>query len=131
MSNEERLAANEWGHVVKNGRVLELRWLDALPMTDAAFMATLCLFASTAEKERPEGLLIDATKFRHTFGSGITEWRHANIVPRYGAAGVRRLAFHMPAGFPKAGAEEVDGPAVFPTRWFVDRRAAFAWLNVT
>jgi hypothetical protein len=90
---------------------------------------TLCLFAWEAEKARPTRLLIDATQFRHPFGSGVLEWRDAHIIPRYGAAGVRKFAFHVPAGFPKAGAEETEGPAIFPTRWFVDREAALDWLR--
>jgi hypothetical protein len=57
------------------------------------------------------------------------EWRDAHIIPRYGAAGVRKFAFLMPAGFPEAGSEAVEGPAIFPTRWFVDRTEAFTWLR--
>jgi hypothetical protein len=98
-------------------------------MTDGGFMATLCLFVWEAERTRPKALFIDATEFKHTFGPGVMEWRDAHIIPRYGAAGVRRFAFLMPTGFPGAGAEAVEGPAVFPTKWFVDRHAALAWLR--
>jgi len=35
----------------------------------------------------------------------------------------------MPAGFPKAGSEGVEGPAIFPTKWFVDRKEALNWLR--
>ncbi len=98
-------------------------------MTDGGFMATLCLFVWEAEKARPSGLLIDATEFGHRFGEGVMAWRDAHIIPRYGAAGVRRFAFQMPAGFPDAGIEKVEGPAVFPTKWFVDRKQALDWLR--
>jgi hypothetical protein len=57
------------------------------------------------------------------------EWRDAHIIPRYGAAGVRKFAFLMPPAFPQAGSETVEGPAIFPTRWFVDRTEAFTWLR--
>jgi len=57
------------------------------------------------------------------------EWRDAHITPRYGAAGVRKFAFVMPTGFGSAGKKAVEGPAVFPTRWFVDRRQAVDWLG--
>jgi hypothetical protein len=126
------LVGNEWGVILQHEGLdlLELRWFPSTAeMTDGGFMATLCLFASEAEKARPRRLLIDATQFRHRFGSGVMEWRDAHIIPRYGAAGVRKFAFHMPAGFPKAGAEEFEGPAIFPTKWFVDRRAAIDWLQ--
>jgi hypothetical protein len=126
------MAENEWGVIVDHRDVLELRWLQSTrTMTDGGFMATLCLFATEAEKARPKALFIDATEFEHTFGPGVMEWRDAHIIPRYGAAGVRRFAFLMPAGFPRAGAEAVEDPAVFPTKWFVDRQKAFEWLRAT
>jgi len=124
------LVRNTWGVIVEHDDTLELRWLRSTStMTDGGFMATLCLFAHEAEKHRPSGLLIDALEFDHAFGAGIMEWRDAHIIPRYGGAGIRKFAFLMPAGFPRAGAEAVEGPAVFPTKWFVDRTEAFAWLR--
>jgi len=129
-SASTELAKNEWGAVIDYKDVLELRWFSSTStMSDGGFMATLCLFAQAAESVRSKCLLIDATKFQHTFGSGIMEWRDAHIVPRYGAAGVRKLAFVMPPNFPKAGAEEYEGPAVFPTKWFTDRQEAIGWLR--
>src|SRR5215471_14541837 len=123
-------ARNEWGVILDHGHFIELRWLPSTSnMTDGGFMATLCLFASEAEKARPGGLFIDATEFKHSFGPGVMEWRDAHIIPRYGSAGVRRFAFLMPAGFPNAGHEAFEGPAVFPTKWFVDREEALGWLR--
>ena len=126
------LVNNPWGVLLfhPDDDVLELRWLPTTAtMTDGGFMATLCLFAWQAEKTRPRRLLIDAVEFRHQFGNGITEWRNAHIIPRYGAAGVRKLAFVMPPGFPDTGKEAVEGPAVFPTNWFVNRSEALNWLR--
>lgn len=125
------VAANEWGVILRHdgGTLLELRWLPSTAeMTDGGFMATLCLFASEAEKMRARRLLIDARQFRHRFGDGVMAWRDAHIIPRYGAAGVRKFAFLMPAGFPDAGKEAIEGPAVFPTRWFVSPPDAMTWL---
>jgi hypothetical protein len=130
MKPATEVVRNEWGVIVSHEDVLELRWLTSTSaMTDGGFMATLCLFASEAEKVRPRGLFIDARKFSHAFGPGIMEWRDAHIIPRYGAAGARKFAFLMPTGFPKAGVEAVEGPAVFPTKWFVDRTEALNWLR--
>ena len=129
MPTNERVR-NEWGVIVDHTGVLELRWLASTStMTDGGFMATLCLFASEAEKARPRGLFIDATEFRHAFGPGIMAWRDAHIIPRYGAAGARKFAFLMPASFSEAGREQVEGPAIFPTKWFVEREDAMAWLR--
>src|SRR5712691_9271304 len=130
MSTE--LVRNEWGAILqhKDLDLLELKWFPSTAtMTDGGFMATLCLFVWEAEKARPARLLIDATEFKHRFGDGVMAWRDAHIIPRYGAAGVRRFAFHMPAGFQNAGEEKVEGPAVFPTGWFVDRKKALDWLR--
>lgn len=58
------------------------------------------------------------------------EWRDANIIPRYNAAGVQRFAFLMPDGMPAIGAPPVhEGPAEYPTAYFGTRRDAFAWLT--
>jgi len=121
---------NTWGVIVHHADVLELRWLPSTAgMTDGGFMATLCLFAWEAEKSRPQGLLIDALEFHHRFSNDVMAWRDAHIIPRYGAAGVRRFAFIMPTGFPDTGKEAYEGPAIFPTRWFVNRQEALAWLR--
>jgi hypothetical protein len=127
---QTQIAANEWAVVSQQGSCLELRWLTkAPPMTDGAFMATLCLFVWEAERARAGALLVDATEFRHRFGDGVMAWRDAHITPRYGAAGVRKLAFVMPPSFPDIGKEAVDGPAVFPTKWFSNREEALLWLH--
>jgi hypothetical protein len=124
------VARNEWGIIIQHPDLLELRWLaSTASMTDGGFMATLCLFVWEAEKARPRGLLIDAVEFQHRFGDGVMQWRDAHIIPRYGAAGVRRFAFLMPAGFPGAGKEAFEGPAIFPTKWFLNRQEALAWLR--
>jgi hypothetical protein len=127
MSKE--IVKNEWGVIVQHEAFLELRWFASTAnMTDGGFMATLCLFVSEAEKARPRGALIDAAEFRHQFGPGMMEWRDAHIIPRYGGAGIRKFAFAMPAGFPDAGTEAVEGQAIFPTRWFLSRDEAIRWL---
>jgi len=61
------------------------------------------------------------------------QWRNDFIIPRYGAAGVRKFGFLEPAGAPSTmeagGTEVVDGPAIFPTAWFSDRANAEAWFR--
>ncbi len=125
-----KLAENEWGEILSHPReaVLELRWRSDVEMSDAAFMATLSLLAVTAERVLPSRILVDATHFRHSFGDGVMEWRNHSVIPRYGAAGVRRFAFVMPGGFPSIGQVEVDPSAVFPTAWFASRGEALTWL---
>ena len=109
--------------------MIELRWTDAVEMTDGGFMATLCLLASEVERIRAPRILIDAVRFKHEFGPGVMEWRDAAVIPRYGAAGVERFAFVMPKGFPHIGKESMESPAVFTTAWFGSRDDAFRWLE--
>lgn len=128
--SSSELVSNEWSTIIDHKGIIELRWLPSTSsMTDGGFMATLCLFVGEAEKARPRALLIDATEFKHTFAPGVMAWRDANIIPRYGAAGVRRFAFVVPAGAPSVGTETVEGSAIFPTRWFANRDEAVRWLR--
>ena len=128
------LSKNAWGEIIHHAseHILELRWLPG-EMTDGAFKATLALLALEAERTRAPFLLIDATHFRHKFGPGVMEWRNDCIIPRYGAAGARKFAFHVPAGAPgtieSGGKETVDGPAIFPTAWFSERQHALDWFG--
>lgn len=125
---------NEWGIVLHNetAGILELRWLPTA-MTDGAFKATLALLAMEAEQVRPTFLLVDMSEFRHQPGPGVTQWRDDTITPRYGAAGVRKFAFHVPKGFPgtieSGGKEKIEGPAVFPTAFFSERQHALDWFK--
>jgi hypothetical protein len=128
------VAGNAWGDIIHHPGegILELRWLPT-KMTDGGFKATLALLALEAERVRPRFLFIDATQFRHEFGPGVMQWRDDCIIPRYGAAGTRKFAFHVPAGFPgtmEAGGKEVfEGPAIFPTAWFSERKHALDWFQ--
>jgi hypothetical protein len=127
----QELVRNEWAVIVRQEEIVELRWLPSTDgMTDGGFMATLCLFATEAEKARPRGLLIDAVEFRHEFEADLMGWRDAHIIPRYGSAGVRKFAFVMPGSFPDIGKEAVEGAAVFSTKWFANVEAARAWLRL-
>jgi hypothetical protein len=129
-----KLVGNAWSEILhhEHESILELRWLPG-KMTDGAFKATLALYVWEAEKVRPSFLLIDATQFRHQFGQNVMQWRDDCIIPRYGAAGVKKFAFHVPAGFPNTieanGKEVFEGPAVFPTAWFSEREHALDWFR--
>lgn len=128
------VASNAWAEIIhhETDGILELRWLPS-KMSDGAFKATLALFVWEAEKLRPLFLLIDGSQFRHQFGPNVMQWRDDCIIPRYGAAGTRKFAFLMPAGFPNTmeagGKEAVEGPAVFPTAWFSERKHALDWFR--
>jgi hypothetical protein len=128
------LASNAWGEIIhhETDGILELRWLPAR-MTDGAFKATLALLALEAERVRAPFLLIDAIHFRHQFGPGMMQWRDDFIIPRYGAAGTKKFAFHVAEDFPNTievgGKESCEEPAIFPTAWFSSRQNALDWFK--
>ncbi len=134
MSTE--MARNSWGVILDHEEdgILELRWLSSTAaMTDDQFKETLELFAGQAEQAQRPFLLIDSTEFLHAIGQGVREWRDREIIPRYNAAGTSKFAFLVPEGFPDAmetgGQPMTDGPATFPTAWFIDRRHVLDWFR--
>lgn len=129
------VARNEWGVILHHEawRTLELKWLPTTrEMSDDGFKATLELYTVMGERLKPLSMLIDAVEFYHQFGDGVMEWRDANIMPRYNAAGVTKFAFYVPEGFPgtveAGGVPRVEGSANFPTAWFSTRERAYQWL---
>src|ERR671919_25317 len=104
------MARNSWGVILDHEEdgILELRWLSSTAaMADDQFKETLELFAGQAEQAQRPFLLIDSTEFLHAIGQGVREWRDREIIPRYNA----------------------DGPATFPTAWFIDRRHVLDWFR--
>jgi len=133
-TDAEEVARNPWGVILhyKTWRTLELNWLPG-EMSDADFKQTLELLAGMGEQLRPQFMIIDAVDFHHDFAPGVMEWRDENIIPRYGAAGVTKFAFIVPAGVPgtieSGGQPSVEGTARFPTAWFSTRERAYQWLT--
>lgn len=118
------------GEVIDRGDFVEIRWFDATSELDSeGFNAWLALFAGIVEERRRPGVLVDGLAFLMDPAHMDGEWRDANIIPRYNAAGVRRFAFVMPAGMPAIGAAPApEGPGDFPTGYFGRREDAIAWL---
>ena len=109
---------------------VEIRWYDATAaMTRDQFNRWLEGFAGGVEQAGRSGVLVDSIQFAMDMSQMDGEWRDANIIPRYNAAGVRKFAFLMPAGMPAIGAEPAkEGPADYPTAYFGTRAEAVAWL---
>jgi hypothetical protein len=60
-------------------------------------------------------------------------WRDQEIIPHYNAGGVNKFAFVTGEGVPfptvESGADPApEGPADFPTGWFITRDRAYQWL---
>ena len=124
--------ADTWGEIIdrKAAGFVEVRWFDSTAAMQAGeFNTWLQQIATAVEQTGRTAVLIDATSFTMT-ARWDDGWRDANIIPRYNAAGVRKFAFHMPAGMPAIGSPPAaEGPAQFPTGYFGARNDAVDWLS--
>ncbi len=127
----EQVYENQWGAILDRPGYVEIRWYDTTRgMTWEDFQKFLTTFAEAAERHRRPGALVDATSFQMDMSLMRNDWRDEHIIPRYNGAGVRKFAFHMPAGMPAIGAPPApEGPANFPTAYFGTRKDALAWLD--
>ena len=133
MSTNRQLFEDDWGEVIDRpvAGYLEIRWYDtSADLTGDGFNALLARFAGFVEKHRRAGVLVDAIQFRMNPANMNLGWRDEHIIPRYNKAGLKRFAFHMPAGMPAIGSPPArEGPADFPTAYFGTRRETVAWLT--
>ena len=124
---------DEWGAIIDrpDEGYIEIRWYDTTRGLDrATFNEWLAMFVGHLEKHPRAGVLVDSTAFGMDMSQMDGQWRDANVIPRYNAAGVTKFAFHMPAGMPAIGSDPApEGPAQFPTGYFGTRRDALAWLK--
>ena len=113
---------------------LELKWFPTTKdATEAEARDMMALFAAETEKRKPTFLIVDATEFAHRWADDMMAWRNEEIIPRYNAGGVTKMAFIVGDGFPfptvESGAEPApEGPATFPSGWFTGRDRAYQWL---
>ena len=123
---------DRWGAVIDHGDAgyVEIRWYDSTDaMSRDEFQQWLTAFAKEVQRLRRPGILVDATRFLMDPAKMSSDWRDANIIPHYNAAGVKKFAFLMPEGMPAVGSPpEVEGPARFPTAYFARRQQALDWL---
>lgn len=113
--------------------ILELDWTaPTARMTDAQFRAALERFASHSVEHKAPNVLIDVTRFAHQMSPEVGSWRDEHVIPRYDQAGVRKMAFLLPAGAPgtveSGNPPAPEGAATFPTGYFSSRQAVLDWF---
>jgi hypothetical protein len=132
MADAEHVYEDRWGEIIDRPatELVELRWYDTTAdMSAEQFQDWLATFAGHVERFRRPRVLVDGTRFMMDPANLNDDWRDANIIPRYNAAGVRRFAFLFPDGMPAIGAPPaVEGPATFSTAYFSRRQEALDWL---
>lgn len=133
MAGSHIIWEDKWGEIIDRPDVdlIEIRWYDTTTDLDGErFNQWLRRFADAVEQARRFNILTDAVVFGMAMEQMDGEWRDANIIPRYNAAGVQKFAFIMPKGMPAIGAPpEPEGPADFPTGYFASRSDALLWLT--
>jgi hypothetical protein len=130
------VANTEYGVIIHNDEwnTLELKWLPTTKdATEAEARDTMALFAAETEKLKPRFLIVDTTEFLHRWADDMMAWRDKEIIPHYNAGGPAKFAFITGEGVPfptvETGADPApDGPATFPTGWFISRDRAYQWL---
>ena len=124
---------DKWGEIIDrpDSKLVEIRWYDTTrAMSRADFEQWLTTFAGFVERLRRPEVLIDGTSFLMNPANSNAQWRDANIIPRYNAAGVKKFAFQFPEGMPAIGAAPaVEPPGAFPTGYFGSRQDALNWLT--
>jgi hypothetical protein len=114
---------------------LELKWLPtSKDASEAQAREAMTLFATRTEKLKPRFLIVDTTEFLHRWADDMMAWRDKEIIPLYNAGGVTKFAFIAGEGVPfptvESGAHPApEGPATFPTGWFITRDWAYRWLT--
>lgn len=128
----QQVYEDRWGEIFdrKSADLVEVRWFDSTAdMSGSQFQEWLTKFAESVERCGRSRVLIDSTNFRMNPAKMDGEWRDANIIPRYNAAGVARFAFLMPEGMPMIGEPPApEPPGRFPTGYFGRRQDALEWL---
>ena len=112
-----------------DGNTIELEWSEETgSMDETQFREGLSRLAGLAETHPGMNLVVDVRNFRYRPAPDNTTWRDANIVPRYNAGEVRKMAFLLPAGAGPGGPPQPEGPAHFPTGWVDSKEQLDAWL---
>lgn len=116
----------------RDDNTIELEWsAETATMDEAQFRSGLERLAGFAEAHPGMNLLVDVRNFGYRPAPDNTAWRDANIIPRYNAGGVRKMAFLLPAGAGPGSPPAPEGPAHFPTGWFDSEEAIAAWFKAS
>ena len=128
----EQVFEDAYGAVIdhQNEGFIEIRWYDTTAeMTQNEFKNWLLRFTEVLDHSGSQFVVVDATSFKMEGMAETMDWRDETIIPRYNQNGVKKFAFHLPAGSPPIGNTPVpEGPADFPTGYFATRAEATEWL---
>lgn len=124
---------DHWGSIIDHPDrdTLELRWFDSTAaFTGETFNDRQAIIAGALEQSGRHLMLIDAVQFGMRAEEMDVEHRDTHTIPRFNAAGLRKIALIVPADFPMIGMPPApEGPSDHPTAFFATRADATAWLT--
>jgi hypothetical protein len=120
-------------YIDHKNKLLKVIW-NPLPMLDVRFRELLEQFTQLAKKYNPHSIFVDARLHKHGILANTQEWHDEVIIPRYIAAGVKRMAFLTPANVfselsHKSIFERDRAKSKIDTRFFSSETEAFAFLQ--
>lgn len=122
-------------HFDKQHRRTLFKWLPTTKqMTNKEFQEMIMRLAVFCEKHRPVTMFVDAVQNQHIVPAHILSWHDSEIVPRYVAAGMLKIAFLMPEQvLVNTSTQEIfaeDKAAnQLQVRFFADENLLLQWLN--
>jgi methyl-accepting chemotaxis protein len=116
--------------------VMHFTWLPSTAqMLNAEFQASVAALAGECERYKPRAIVVHALDNQHLVTPDLLTWHDNEIVPRYTASGVRKMAFHVPEqAIMRSATEEIfaedTAKAVLDVRFFSSEREIQEWLGI-
>jgi hypothetical protein len=133
---ERQLIIQDWCWQVyadPEAGLMEAYWLEQAKLEGQAFRDYLDTWATLIEQNRPLGFLVDSRRGHLAMTPDIQDWHDSQIVPRYIAAGVRKVAFILPEDVFAALSIELmfdeKESRKLATQYFDDSDKALVWLR--
>lgn len=136
-SEGELVSTHRYGEVRWRGnlKILHFIWFpETAQMLNREFQERVGHLASLCEKYRPACIYVDAVENRHVVTPNLLEWHDTEIVPRYVASGVRKMAFLTPKqALSASSTEEIfqeDTAAMqLQVKFFDNEETLLKWLQ--
>ena len=107
---------------------IDLVWTQkTAQMTDQDFKAALERYAGYAEEHKAQNLLVNVQQFQHAVGPELGAWRDANIIPRYTAAEIQKMAYILKPEAQLPSTQEEERP--YTIRFFHSEVEAKVWFQ--
>lgn len=116
-----------------SSEILFFNWLDTEQLEEESFREILLKQAENVEKFKPKGLLIDTVRFVYTISLETQDWVNNEIMTRFFAAGLRRMALtistELIAQLSIEQTLEEETSQQFQISYFDDNRKGVDWLR--